>query len=138
LQAGQTAIECTARVSKGDNILTQVSSTGTNLTVVGSAATATFTPTSVASPTATFTSTPVESPTPTFTSTPIESATPTDTPTATLTSPPAESPTPPHLSSQQRLPQRLCPRPRLSPDRWSPANPLQSVCMMERIRWSPR
>lgn len=99
LQAGQTAIECTARVSKGDNILTQVSSTGTNLSVNGSASTATFTPTAVESPTATFTSTPVESPTPTSTSTPVESATPTDTPTATLTSPPAESPTPTFTST---------------------------------------
>jgi hypothetical protein len=102
LQAGQTAIECTVRVSKGDNILTTLPSTGTSLTVVGSAftPTPTFTPTPVES--ATPTSTPVESATPTSTpvesatptSTPVESVTPTETPTETATSTPAESPTP--------------------------------------------
>src|SRR4030095_5041043 len=35
LQAGQTAIECTARVSKGDNTLTSLPSTGTSLTIIG-------------------------------------------------------------------------------------------------------
>jgi hypothetical protein len=73
LQAGQTAIECTARVSKGDNILTNLPSTGTGLTIVGSVPTATSTPTPFDTPTSV---TPVESPT----STPDGSATATPTP----------------------------------------------------------
>ena len=73
LQAGQTAIECTARVSKGDNILTNLPSTGTSLTIVGSVPTATSTPTPFDTPTSV---TPVESPT----STPDGSATATPTP----------------------------------------------------------
>jgi hypothetical protein len=85
LQAGQTAIECEARVSKGDNILTSIPSTGTNLTIVGSAATPTFTPTPAPSSTPT-SSTPVGSPTPT-------SSTPVGSPTATSTTPEG-SPTP--------------------------------------------
>ena len=89
LQAGQTGIECTARISKGDNILTSIPSTGSSLTITGSPATATATPTAIESPTAT-SSTPVVSPTPTATGpTPVESATPTAT-----QSTPAESPTP--------------------------------------------
>ena len=104
LQAGQSAVECDARVSKGDNVLTDLPSTGTSLTIVGAAPTptgspeptATQTSTPVGSPTPSSTpnesptpsSTPVESPTPTFTSTPVESPTPTFTPT------PIESPTP--------------------------------------------
>src|SRR5215216_5809032 len=35
LQAGQSAISCTVRVSNGDNVLTSLPSTGTNLIVVG-------------------------------------------------------------------------------------------------------
>jgi hypothetical protein len=35
LQAGQSAISCTVRVSKGDNVLTSLPSTGTNLIVGG-------------------------------------------------------------------------------------------------------
>jgi len=58
LQAGQTTIECTARVSKGDNVLSDLPSIGTSLSVLGSL------------PTPTFTSTPVVLPTPTFTATP--------------------------------------------------------------------
>jgi hypothetical protein len=85
LQAGQTAIECEARVSKGDNILTSIPSTGTNLTIVGSAATPTFTPTPAPSSTPT-SSTPVGSPNPT-------SSTPVGSPTATSTTPEG-SPTP--------------------------------------------
>lgn len=96
LQAGQTAIECTARVSKGDNMLTSLPSTGTNLTVVGELPTPTFTPTPFDTPTPT-SETPAESPTPTS-STPVDTATPTsETPveTATPTSEtPVESPTP--------------------------------------------
>jgi len=113
LAAGQTAIECKARVSKGDNVLTAISSTSASLTILGSTATPTpmesHTPTStstpIESPTPTFTSTPVESPTPTFTSTPIESPTPTftstpiESPTPTSTSTPVGSPTPTPLPS---------------------------------------
>lgn len=116
LQAGETAIECTVRVSQGNNVLTSLPSTGMNLTVTGSGPTATFTPapgdtptatsqpgetatptsqpgetaTSTSQPgeTATSTSQPGETATPTFTSTPAESATP------TASSTPAESPTP--------------------------------------------
>ena len=57
LQAGQTAIECTARVSKGDNMLTSLPSTGTSLTIVGSLPTAISTPTPFDTPTSV---TPVE------------------------------------------------------------------------------
>jgi len=110
LQAGQTAIECTARASKGDNVLTQISSTAGSLTVVGSASTPTFTPTPAESPTPTSTSTPVESPTPTSTATPIESptetstSTPVESPTPTLTSTPIESPTPTFTSTPVESP----------------------------------
>lgn len=108
LQAGQTAIECVARISKGDNVLTGLPSTPANLTVLGDTSTPTFTPTPlesptpVESPTPTFTptpvtytptSTPVESPTPTFTPTPV-TYTPTSTPVESPTSTPVESPTP--------------------------------------------
>ena len=84
LQAGQTSIECTVRVSKGDNSLTSLPSTGTSLTVVGGLPTATSTPTpaDTATPTS---STPVGSPTPTS-STPVDTATPTSsTPVDTAT-----------------------------------------------------
>jgi len=122
LQTGQTSVECTVRVSKGDNVLTPLSSTGTDVTVTGSAPTATFTPTPVGTVNPTETSTPDGSPTatsvpgetatPTATTVPGETATPTATsvpgetatatsttdpnasPTATSTSTPAESPTP--------------------------------------------
>ena len=124
LHAGQTTIECTARVSRGDNMLTSLPSTGTTLTIVGEAPTptATQTPTPFDTPTSTY-ETPVESPTPTSTapgetatptsstpgegtatstatqSTPVESSTPTsstpvETATSTSTSTPSESPTP--------------------------------------------
>jgi hypothetical protein len=93
LQAGQSAIECTVRVSKGDNLLTSIPSIGTTLTIVGEPPTPTFTPTPFDTPTS---STPVESPTPTS-STPVETATPTsETPVETSTptsSTPIESPT---------------------------------------------
>src|SRR5215216_6679618 len=107
LQAGQSTIECTVRVSKGDNSLTSLSSTGTSLTVVGSLPTATFTPTPVDTATPT-SSTPVDTTTPTS-STPVDTATPTsstpvDTATPTSSTPvdtatptsatPVESPTP--------------------------------------------
>ena len=84
LQAGQSAIECTVRVSKGDNSLTSLASSGTTLTVVGSLPTATFTPTPVDTATST-SSTPVDTATPTS-STPIDTATPTSsTPVDTAT-----------------------------------------------------
>ena len=99
LQAGQTAINCTARVSTGNNALTTLPSTGTNLTVTGTAPTATSTPTAAPSETptpdgsATATSTPNGSET--ATSTPDGSATATSTPdgSATATSTPNGSET---------------------------------------------
>jgi hypothetical protein len=114
LQAGQTSIECTARVSKGDNILTSLPSTGTSLIVAGTASTPTATPTPAESLTPT-SSTPGGSPTATS-STPVETATPTSstpggspTPTATQSTPvetatatsstPVESPTPTFTST---------------------------------------
>ena len=129
LQAGQSAINCTVRVSKGDNVLTSLSSTGATLTVNGSLPTATFTPTpaDTATPTsltpadtATPTSlTPADTATPTSLTpadtatptslTPVDTATPTsltpaDTPTPTSSTPtetstPAESPTPTFTST---------------------------------------
>src|SRR5258706_3673986 len=84
LQAGQAAIECTARVSKGDNVLTSLPSTGAaSLTIAGVAPTATFTPTPDVSPAPTFTSTPNGSAT--ATSTPNGSATATSTPNGSET-----------------------------------------------------
>jgi len=70
LQTGQSVIECTARVSKGDNILTVIESLGASLTIG-----------TVPAPTATQTPVPVESPTPEISPTP--SATPTVTSTST-------------------------------------------------------
>ena len=58
LQAGQSAVECTARVSTGNNQLVEIPSIGTYITVSGTA------------PTPTFTSTPEPSPIPSFTPTP--------------------------------------------------------------------
>ncbi|MDQ3004077.1 MAG: hypothetical protein M3R47_01635, partial [Chloroflexota bacterium] len=75
LQAGQTALECTARVSKGDNVLSDLPSVGTNLSVLGILPTPTET----------------ESPIPTLSSTLVESSTPVEPPpifTATPTAPP--------------------------------------------------
>ena len=87
-QAGQTAVECKARVSKGDNVLTSIDFIPGSLTVTGS----TMTPTPGPSSTA-----PAESPTPTETqSTPVASATLTaiqSTPIETFT-PTATGPTP--------------------------------------------
>jgi hypothetical protein len=77
LQAGQSAVECTARVSKGDNLLTSISSTGTSITVVGSLPTPTNTPEPTFTPEPP-TSTPDGSPEPT--STPDGSPEPTSTP----------------------------------------------------------
>jgi len=86
IQAGQSAIECTVRISKGDNVLTSLASTGTSLTVVGSlpTATATQTPTPFDTPTPT-SLTPVDTATPTSL-TPVDTATPTSlTPVDTAT-----------------------------------------------------
>ena len=44
LQAGQMALECKARASKGDNMLTDIESTVANLTILGSTPTPTLTP----------------------------------------------------------------------------------------------
>jgi hypothetical protein len=120
LQAGQTAIECTVRVSQGNNVLTDLPSTGTSLAVTGGGPTATFTTVPVESPTSTptpfgtppptETTSPLESPTPTFTSPPAESATPTSTgipvesPTPTFTSTPIESPTPTFTFTPENTP----------------------------------
>jgi len=107
LQAGQSLIECKARVSMGDNVLTSISSTSTTITVVGSIPTATSTPAPTFTPEPTFTSTPDGAPTstpdgspaPTFTSTPDGSPAPTFTstpegsPVPTFTSTPDGSPT---------------------------------------------
>jgi len=92
LQAGQTTLDCTVKVSKGDNVLTTISSTGASLTVTPTIVTDTPTPTDTATPTsstptdtATPTSTGSVTPTDTPTSTPTGSLTPTDTPTSTPT-----------------------------------------------------
>ncbi|HEU0294195.1 MAG TPA: NBR1-Ig-like domain-containing protein [Anaerolineales bacterium] len=45
LQAGQMALECKARASKGNNVLTEIMSTGANLTILGNIPTPTFQPT---------------------------------------------------------------------------------------------
>jgi len=127
LQAGQASIECAARVSKGDNVLTSIPSTGTSLTVVGLPPSPTFTATPEVSPTvtstpdgsATATSTPDGSATATSTpdgsatatSTPDGSATATSTPdgsaTATFTVTPDVSPTPTFTSTPEASPTPL-------------------------------
>jgi hypothetical protein len=111
LQAGQAAVDCTARVSKGDNVLTSIDWVGTSVTVTGSAPTdtptplPTFTSTPEGSPEPTFTSTPEGSPAPTFTSTPEGSPAPTFTstpegsPEPTFTSTPEGSPAPTFTST---------------------------------------
>lgn len=76
LQTGRSPLGCTARISKGDNVLTQIESLGTSLTV--------GTP---SEPTPTPTTPPIESPAPTFTPTPEASPTATATQTSTSTSP---------------------------------------------------
>jgi hypothetical protein len=80
LQAGQSPLQCTVRVSEGGNVLTGLPSSGTTLTVAGSPPTATFTPTNSPTPAS---ETPTGSPTP-VSSTPTETASPTsETPSAT-------------------------------------------------------
>jgi hypothetical protein len=85
LQAGQSSVECTARVSKGDNTLTSISSTGAaSLTVTGSTPTETPTaePTDPVTPTpdGSETATPTPNGSETATSTPNGSETATSTP----------------------------------------------------------
>ncbi|HEX2995757.1 MAG TPA: dockerin type I domain-containing protein [Anaerolineales bacterium] len=84
VQAGQTSIECQARISKGDGVLTALPSTPANLTVIfQNTPTPTFTSTPVVTE-----ETPVPTDTPTSTPTPIvteETPVPTDTPTSTST-----------------------------------------------------
>ncbi len=89
LQGGQSSINCTTRVSKGDNVLSTISSTGASLTVNPTIVTDTPTPTDTATPTS---STPTDTATPTSTG----SVTPTDTPTPTSTGSvtPTDTPTP--------------------------------------------
>ena len=106
LQAGQTTINCTARVSKGDNVLTDIASSGSTLTVSGTLPTPTFTTTPDGSSTPEPSSTPDGSTTPEPSATPDgsttpgpsvtpePSTTPVESPTPTLTSTPIESPTP--------------------------------------------
>ena len=72
LQAGQTALECKARVSKGDNFLTNIEWLGTNLNIG-----------SIPTPTPP----PVETPVPTVTQTPIPDTSPTPTIQVTPTTP---------------------------------------------------
>ena len=68
LQAGQTAVECKARVSKGDGVLTATESLPGSLTVLGDTPMPTATPTGPPPPT--FTSTPGTPPTSTLTPSP--------------------------------------------------------------------
>ena len=72
LQAGQTTINCTVRVSQGNNTLTDLPSSGSVLDVLEVTPTPTLPP-----PTFTFT--------PEFTSTPTATTIPADTPTPTVT-----------------------------------------------------
>lgn len=78
LQAGQTAIQCTARVSTGSNVLTDISSTATSLTILAEN-----------TPTPTPTSEETSTPTPEETSTPTSEET--STPTPELTSTPTQT-----------------------------------------------
>jgi murein DD-endopeptidase MepM/ murein hydrolase activator NlpD len=88
VSAGSSAVECKARVSKGDNLLTELPFVGASLVILEGTATPTPTPGSPPS-------TPVESPVPTFTSTP-EPTGPTPTPTfaSTTETPPVSTFTP--------------------------------------------
>lgn len=50
LQAGETPVNCTARISQGDNVLTPLPSFGTDLTILSAPSTPTFTPTATETP----------------------------------------------------------------------------------------
>ncbi|MCC6300595.1 MAG: hypothetical protein IT314_14985 [Anaerolineales bacterium] len=113
LQGGQATILCNARVSTGNNTLTDLPSTGDTLSISGTSATPTPTgsPAPTSTPDGSPTSTPDGSPQPTATNTvPVESPTPTSTsgpvesPTPSLTSTPAESPTPTFTSTPVESP----------------------------------
>lgn len=73
LQAGQSQVQCAARVSKGDNIPMELPSTGASLNVLGVEPS----PTSMVAPTAT----PGDHQHPIATNTPFEALTPTTAPT---------------------------------------------------------
>ena len=100
LQLGQTAVECKARVSKGDNTLTSIDFIPGSLNIIG-----TSTPTPGPLPTV-----PVESPEPTSTPspTPGESPVPTITQTSTPGTPGA-SPTPTITSSPPPMTSTISP-----------------------------
>jgi murein DD-endopeptidase MepM/ murein hydrolase activator NlpD len=81
LFAGQSAVDCTARVSTGDNVLTELPFVGANLVVLGN--TSTPTPTPVGSPVPSPTpDLPGETPTPTATQIPTQDNTPLPTSTS--------------------------------------------------------
>ena len=92
LQAGQAVVECRARVSAGDNVLTAIEYIPASLTITDDTVTATPTTVPGESPT------PVESPTPSGSPMPSESPVPTvsHTPTPPPVDPPpvTSSPTP--------------------------------------------
>ncbi len=94
LQAGQTVLECRARISKGDQILTSVEYIPATLTIGDSGPQPT--PTSVTWPTQTIEPEPTQTPAPDASPTPepVKSATPTPEPAADPTSTPIASPTP--------------------------------------------
>lgn len=85
LQAGQTVLECRARISKGDQVLTSIDYIPATLTIRGDSPQPT--PTSIVWPTPTFVPEPTQPPVPT------ESPTPAFTPTPEPTSTPVASPT---------------------------------------------
>ena len=97
LQAGQTPLECKARVSKGDNMLTNIEWLGTRLNI-GNIPMPTPTPPPMDTPMPTFTPTPIGSAAPTAVQTSTPSGSPTSTPIGspvpTFTSTPVETPTP--------------------------------------------
>jgi hypothetical protein len=78
LQAGQTTVDCTARVSKGDGNISSSPSTGPAALTIGGTITPTAsqTATSTGTPTPSSTSTPTATPTPSFTPSTTASVTP--------------------------------------------------------------
>jgi hypothetical protein len=104
LLAGQAAVDCTARVSTGNNDLTAIDWVGTSVSVTGSVPTdtptpfptITNTPDGSTTPTATQTSTPDGSPAPTSTNTPegtpATTSTPDGSPSPTSTNTPEGTP----------------------------------------------
>ncbi|HEX9387935.1 MAG TPA: peptidoglycan DD-metalloendopeptidase family protein, partial [Anaerolineales bacterium] len=93
LYAGQTAVDCKARVSKGDNLLTELPFVGANLVILGNTPNPTPTPVVSPAPSSTL-EFPGETPTPTFTPTQDNIPVPTSTPTLGVSpTPTATSPT---------------------------------------------